>query len=72
MGVSVAIMQVVFPAVDCAHDSFHFNYAGDYFNFQWWEEDPWTCKQPNSSHVNFIFLISPRSSKVFSKVLEYQ
>ena len=29
MGVSVAIMQVVFSAVDYAHDCFHYNYADD-------------------------------------------
>ena len=29
MGASVAIMQVVFSAVDYAHDSFYCNYAGD-------------------------------------------
>ena len=29
MGVSVAIMQVVFSAVDYAHGSFCCNYAGD-------------------------------------------
>ena len=29
--VSVAIMQVVFSAVHCAHDCFYCNYAGDSF-----------------------------------------
>ena len=31
MGVSVAIVQVVLSAVDCAHDSFCCNYEGDSF-----------------------------------------
>ena len=31
MGVSVAIMQVVFSAVDYAHESVYCNYAGDSF-----------------------------------------
>ena len=31
MGVSVAIMQVVFSAVDYAHESFYCNYTGDSF-----------------------------------------
>ena len=31
MEVSAAIMQVVFSAVDYAHDSFYCNYAGDSF-----------------------------------------
>ena len=31
MGVPFAIMQVVFSAVDYAHDSFYCNYAGDSF-----------------------------------------
>ena len=30
MGVSVAIMQVVFSAVDYAHDCVNCNYAGDF------------------------------------------
>ena len=31
VGVSVAIMQGVFPAVHYAHECFHCNYAGDTF-----------------------------------------
>ena len=31
MGVSIAITQVVFFAVDYAHDSFYCNYADDSF-----------------------------------------
>ena len=31
MGVSLAIMQVVFSAVDHAHDCFYCNYAGESF-----------------------------------------
>ena len=31
MGVSVAIMHVVFSVVDYAHDCFYCNYAGDSF-----------------------------------------
>ena len=31
MGISVAIMHVVFSAVHYAHDCFHCNYAGDSF-----------------------------------------
>ena len=31
MRVSVAIMQVVFSAVDYVHDSFYCNYTGDSF-----------------------------------------
>ena len=30
MGVSVAIMLVVFSAVHCAHDCVYCNYAGDF------------------------------------------
>ena len=35
MGVSVAIMQVVFSAVDYAHDSFYCKYAGDSFFYSY-------------------------------------
>ena len=34
MGVSVAIMQVLFSTVDYAHDCFYCNYAGDSFLIQ--------------------------------------
>ena len=35
MGVSIAIMQVVFSAVHYTHDCFHCNYAGDYFFYSY-------------------------------------
>ena len=35
MGVSVAIMQVVFYAVHYAHDCFHCNNAGDSFFYNY-------------------------------------
>ena len=35
MRVSVAIMQVVFSAVDYAHDSFYCNYAGGSFFYSY-------------------------------------
>ena len=35
MGVSVAIMQVVFPAVDYAHDFFYCDDAGESFFYSY-------------------------------------
>ena len=35
MGVSAAIMQVVFSAMDYAHDSFYCNYAGGSFVYSY-------------------------------------
>ena len=35
MGVSVAIMEVVFSAVHYAYDCFHCNYAGDPFFYSY-------------------------------------
>ena len=35
MGVSVAIMQVVFSAVHYAHDCFYCNYAGESFFYSY-------------------------------------
>ena len=46
VGVSVAIMQVVFSAVHDAHDYFYCNYAGDYV----------AAMYVTVSSSNFIFL----------------
>ena len=35
MGVSLAIMQVVFSAVHYAHDCFYFSYVGDCFCYSY-------------------------------------
>ena len=35
MGVSVAIIQVVFSAVHYAHDCFYCNYAGEHFFYSY-------------------------------------
>ena len=35
MGVSVAVMQVVFSALHCAHNGFYCNYAGEPFFYSY-------------------------------------